>query len=123
MNPENPNPILQKLRRPDQLHKATGSARAFFGTNEKPQITRVTSDSIQYVDADGKTQIISFEDCMHCSSHERDFIGRRGLLSSPPWIEFFDKNHTRFEFESKKYALSILLNELTRLNIRTIDMD
>lgn len=66
---------------------------------------------------------INLKECGYCNEFEIGYIGRRGLLSSPPWVEFFDKKHTRFEFESRKYAYSCILNRLQEMGFKTMDMD
>lgn len=123
MDSKDSNPLLKKLRRHDQLHKPTGRAAAFFGPNQKPKIMEITPSLIRYTDLDGKSHTINFNDCVHSSEQERGYIGKRGLLSCPPWIEFFDSQHTRFEFQSKTHATNLLMEELAKLNIKTIDMD
>lgn len=123
MKSEHPNPILKKLRRPSDINTSTGKANVFFSNAGAAKIVTVDSESILYSDSDGKIYTIYFKECFHCSDNEKEYVGKRGLLSSPPWVEFFDKQNTRFEFESKGQAVSLLFEPLAKLEIRTIDMD
>lgn len=123
MKSEHPNPILQKLRRPSHPNTPTGKANVFFSTAGAAKIITVDSKSILYSDSDGKTYTIYFKECVHCPDDDKKYVGKRGLLSSPPWVEFFDKQNTRFEFESRGQAASLLFEPLANLEIRTIDMD
>ncbi len=47
------------------------------------------------------------------------YVGRRGLLYDPPWIEFANKSRTRFEFESlnEGYGLIIPLKKVRCLTL------
>lgn len=123
MKSEHRNPILQKLRRPSHISTPTGRANVFFSTAGVAKIITVDSESIIYSDSEGKIYTIYFKECAYCSNDEKEYVGKRGLLSSPPWVEFFDKQNTRFEFESRGQAASLLFEPLANFEIRTIDMD
>lgn len=123
MNFEKSNPLLKKLRRESDQHKPTGTADAFFGSDSSSKIIEITESVMRYTDEKGELRVLLFDDCKYCSDVERDYVGRRGLLSSPPWVEFFDPQRTRFEFESRSYANLSVMSALRELNIRTIDMD
>jgi hypothetical protein len=47
------------------------------------------------------------------------YVGERGLLGDPPWIEFANKRRTRFEFESlnEGYGLIVPLKKVRCLTL------
>ena len=70
-----------------------------------------------YVQLDNENLLTS-EDSSATSSSR--YVGMRGLLVNPPWIEFTNKRRTRFEFESSNEALGLKL-QLMKARWRTLD--
>jgi hypothetical protein len=63
----------------------------------------------------------------HCNKNKEyycaGYLAKRGILDSPPWIELFDNNKTRFEFEFAKDALAFVWDALAGKGIKTLDMN
>jgi hypothetical protein len=49
-----------------------------------------------------------------------NYVGKRGMLDDPPWIEFTNKRRTRFVFGSLKQAREFKL-QLMRVRCYTLD--
>jgi hypothetical protein len=93
------------------------------------RIKRVTQQRVKYLDEAGQECFVDLEECARnwVQLHNKDdvdlvrmtsqswfdhfdssFVGQRGLLDDPPWVEFMNKRRTRFEFASEKEARPLL---------------
>jgi len=93
------------------------------------RIKRVTQQRVKYLDEAGQECFVDVEECARnwVQLHHKDddelirmtseglfdhfnssFVGQRGLLDDPPWVEFMNKRHTRFEFGSENEARKLL---------------
>jgi hypothetical protein len=94
------------------------------------RIKRVTpEDRIEYLDEAGQERFVNIKECarnwvqLHNKDHDdlirmtsqgffdsfySSFVGQRGLLDDPPWVEFMNKRRTRFEFGSENEARKLL---------------
>lgn len=119
----NENPLLNKLKRNKINHAASGTENAFFRNEDSPPIIDVSASSINYVDIHGEARVIHIHECLNHTDYKQGYIGERGLISSPPWIIFFDSKSTRFEFESKERARDFLNKLSSKLKVKTMDLD
>ena len=117
------NFILSKLCRPALPHTPSGKADAFFGEDQLAAILQINNQHIDYKNNKEEKISIHFNKIdTQYDLPEKRYIGHRTLLSSPPAIKFFDEKNTLFEFQSKKLAHEFL-EELSKLNIWTVDID
>ncbi|GAB2197554.1 hypothetical protein [Sessilibacter sp. MAH4] len=123
MNKKSKNLILSKLRRPALSHSPSGKADVFFGEDQLANILCISEHGIDYTNNAEEKNSIRFDEMdTNYNLPDKIYVGHRALLSSPPTIQFFDEKNTLFEFQSKKTAHD-LIEELSRLNIWTIDVD
>ena len=101
------------------------------------------TDRVYYLDEAGQGCFVDLKECARnwVQLHNKDdaelvrltsqgffdhfyssFVGRRGLLDDPPWVEFTNKRRTRFEFGSDKKART-LLRRLRAYGWRTCDVN
>ena len=119
----NKNPLLNKLKRNKVKHAPSGTEHVFFGNEDLPPTIDVSASLIVYIDSQGETHAIHINECLHHTDHKQGYIGERGLITSPPWIMFFDSKSTRFEFESKERARDFLNKLYSTLEVKTMDRD
>ncbi len=122
---EKPNPFFKRPKRSDCPNLPTDNANAFFGANYLAKIVEVNDTKILYIDEKGTEYSILLVECKRNSDLNglSGYIAKRGFLSSPPWVEFFDENKTRFEFELRKDAQFFVWDMLSQKGFKTIDMD
>ena len=93
------------------------------------RIKCVTPQRVEYLDEAGQECFVDLEECARnwVQLHNKDdddlirmtsqgffdsfyssFVGQRGLLDDPPWVEFMNKRRTRFEFGSENEARKLL---------------
>ena len=110
------------------------------------RIISVIQRQIEYVGLAGEPCTIDMKGCARNwarwrSDHSDDFItvtdssqaeiddwnarcvGTRGALDDPPWVQFTNQRHTRFEFDSYEAIYRELLTPLSRYGWQTFDMD
>ena len=96
----------------------------------------VTPQRVEYFDEAGKECFVDLEECNRnyvqldnedlltsedsAATSSSRYVGMRGLLVDPPWIEFTNKRRTRFEFGSSNEALGLKL-QLMKARWRTLD--
>jgi hypothetical protein len=108
-------------------------------------VTSVSQQRVEYLDEAGQERLIDLEQCArnwvrYHNDHEQDFslvpgasaesavtwdsrcVGQRGALDDPPWVEFMNERHTRFEFVSYE-AVDALLGLLSKAGWHTFDTD
>ena len=117
------NPLLNKIKKNKINHAASGTEHAFFGNEDSPPKIDVSASSIIYVDIHGETRVIHIHECLNHTDYKQGYIGQRGLISSPPWIMFFNSKSTKFEFESKERARDFLNKLSSTLKVKTMDLD
>jgi hypothetical protein len=112
----------------------------------KARIKCVTPQRVEYLDEAGLECFVDLEECSrNCiqsddesegdfalfTSEDREgaaawssrrirYVGLRGMLDDPPWIEFTNKRRTRFEFGSSNEAVGLKL-QLMQARWRTLD--
>jgi hypothetical protein len=110
------------------------------------RILRVTPALIEYTNVAGELAVIDLQECAHNwqgfhDANRSDFIivpgssdaeadswnsrcvGERGACDNPPWVEFMNDRHTRFEFHTYEAIYSELLGPLTKNGWHTFDND
>jgi hypothetical protein len=75
---------------------------------------------LQNEDEDDFDPLTSEDSSTTCSSRRIRYVGKRGMLDDPPWIEFTNKRRTRFEFASLREARALKL-QLMRVRCLTLD--
>jgi hypothetical protein len=109
------------------------------------RIKRVTRQRLEYINEAGQECFVDLEECARnwalslTEEDEDDFdlltsedsaaarrkpryVGGRGLLEDPPWIEFANKRRTRFEFESLNEGYGLII-PLKKVRLLTLDMN
>jgi hypothetical protein len=107
-------------------------------------ISSVSRQRIEYVDEAGQERFVDLEQCArnwvrYRNDHEQDFcllpgasaesaakwnsrcVGQRDALDDPPWVEFMNERHTRFQFASYQAVYALLLDALDEAGWRTFD--
>jgi hypothetical protein len=90
----------------------------------------VTPQRVEYFDEAGQECFVDIEECarnwvqLHGARRGRKYryVGGRGLLEDPPWIEFANKRRTRFEFESLNEGYGLII-PLKKVRLLTLDMN
>jgi hypothetical protein len=105
----------------------------------------VTRQRLEYIDEAGQECFVDLEECARnwvqslteededdfvqltsedsdAASRKRRYVGGRGLLEDPPWIEFANKRRTRFEFESLNEGYGLII-PLKKVRLLTLDMN
>jgi hypothetical protein len=117
------NSIRNKLKHASVATAPSALAHAFFTGDPVNQKIVVSNTGIQFVDLNGQQQYIPFTNCTHFPQATPNIIGARGLLSSSPWVTFFDAAQTRFEFSTRWIAYDLLITPLNEFGFSTIDRD
>jgi hypothetical protein len=109
------------------------------------RITCVTRQRVEYFDETGQECFVDLEECARnwaqslteededdfvlltsedsdAARRKRRYVGGRGLLEDPPWIEFANKRRTRFEFESLNEGYGLII-PLKKVRLLTLDMN
>jgi hypothetical protein len=108
------------------------------------RIKCVTPQRVEYFDESGQECFVDLEECARnwvqsLTGEDEDdlvllasensaarrkprYVGGRGLLEDPPWIEFANKRRTRFEFESLNEGYGLII-PLKRVRLLTLDMN
>ena len=106
------------------------------------RITCVTRQRLEYINEAGQECFVDLEECARnwaqsCPEEDEDdfvqlpsedsaaarrYVGGRGLLEDPPWIEFANKRRTRFEFESLNEGYGLII-PLKSVRLLTLDMN
>ena len=96
------------------------------------RIKCVTPQRVEYLDEAGQECFVDLDECARNwvqslteededdgAMRNRRYVGERGLLADPPWIEFANERRTRFEFGSLNdgYGLIIPLKKVRCLTI------
>lgn len=103
------------------------------------RIKCVTRQRVEYFDEAGQECFVDLDECARdwvekCGDNfvewtsedsdavrpKRRYVGERGLLYDPPWIEFANKRRTRFEFESLNEGYGLII-PLKRVRCLTLD--
>ena len=110
------------------------------------RIIGITQRQISYVGRAGEPCTIDLKECARTwprfrSDHGAEFItvtdstsaeiddwnarcvGSRGALDDPPWVQFMNQRHTRFEFEDNEAIYRELLTPMSRYGWHTFDTD
>jgi hypothetical protein len=96
----------------------------------------VTPQRVEYLDEAGLECVVDLDECNRnyvqldneelstsedsAATSRSHYVGHRGLLDDPPWIEFTNKRRTRFEFGSSNEALGLKL-QLMKARWHTFD--
>lgn len=72
------------------------------------------------IDEDDFVVLASEDDA--AARRRRRYVGGRGLLEDPPWIEFANKRRIRFEFESLNEGYGLII-PLKKVRLLTLDMN
>ena len=87
------------------------------------RIKSATRQRVEYLDEAGQECFVDLEECnrnyVQLGSETR-YVGDRGLMLDPPWIEFTNKRRTRFEFGSSNEARTLKL-QLMKVRWLTFD--
>lgn len=90
------------------------------------RIVRITAERLDYIDMAGRSRSLDLRLChqnwmkRHETISKEPWVGERGVLDGPPWVEFLGERTVRFEFESTD-ALADVLRPLRELGWRTRD--
>ena len=100
------------------------------------RIKCVTPQRVEYFDEAGQECSVDLEECNRnyvqldnedlltsedsAATSSSRYVGMRGLLVDPPWIEFTNKRRTRFEFGSSNEARTLKL-QLMKVRWLTFD--
>lgn len=110
------------------------------------RIVSISQLQIEYIGSTGQRCIIDLQECARNwaqwhSDHNDEFIavtddspadidgwnahcvGTRGALDDPPWVQFMNQRHTRFEFGSYEAIYQEVLTPISRYGWHTFDTD
>ncbi len=114
--------------------------------NGSARVTAVTQERVEYLDAAGQEWFLDFAQSarnwlQYHNEREGEYrlvrgatpesaaawnsrcVGQRCLGDNPPWVEFMNERHTRFEFGTFEAAYANLVGPLSKVGWHTFDLD
>ena len=93
---------------------------------------RITPLQVEFIDEAGQKRSIDLWQCarnlnlsleLGDDENECKYVGYRGALDDPPWVQLMNDQETRFEFATADEMYEQLLILLMRVGWDTIDMN